>query len=208
MRRAFLMWLQRRSASDPGLYPRLAVAVFFLVALLWWYFNGQTEKKAVAVEALWFQLGGAGLLWWEANATPQRISLVIREVRRAPKPNTVATTIVSWIPMAMFYLSIATIILSKGFSRNTWFTEVEWLIIFTIFAICIWQLSIYSVNRMAILRKNILAAPADEELLVRRWLRTIGFAILLISTVIQLYPALASDGNAPNGAFETGTHAP
>jgi hypothetical protein len=71
--------------------------------------NGQPFKKIIAVEAVWFQLGGAGVLWWEANATLQRLGTVIFEARRAPPhPTTLAEKIVWLLVRSINFLVCAT----------------------------------------------------------------------------------------------------
>ncbi len=153
------------------------------------------------MEALWFQLVGAGLLWWEANATPQSIRAVISEARRAPpKPSTFPEKMVWFLSSGvallfwvLAYVLVAGALLAKGDSRRVLISETEWTIVFIIASICIWGGGRYLETRQASLRKRImLAAPAEEETLIRRALRTIGFALLFISTLIQLYPALTN----------------
>jgi hypothetical protein len=68
--------------------------------------------------------------------------------------------------------------------------EAEWAIVFIILTVCIWLGGRYMNRRQVALRRKIMSSPAtDEEILIRRYLRTIGFALLFISTLLQLYPA-------------------
>jgi len=158
-------------------------------------------KEIIATEALWFQLAGAALLLFEANAETagKGIGDVITEFRKHPRPpSTVAAKIVlwivvlyTWLPLALGYLMVTVAILVK---QNSLMHEVEWIISYIILLFVIWAIGRYFEKMQVNLRKRLLdkAADEEEEIFVRRGLRTAGFVLIAIATVFQLYPTLAS----------------
>jgi len=198
------------ATSREELLLRLPPVAFAIVVLLLWRFI-RPLTRAVALEALWFQLGSAALLWWEANASRTRISFVLIEARRAPqKPQTVAEKLLWWCTFFfsnfiwfIAYLTIAAAIWLLRDPHNlrpTWKSEIMWAIIFWVLLTgLIYGGSRYIERLFARLRRRILAAPeTDEEPLVRRALRTIGFALFILSTLVQFsvawvdHPALVA----------------
>ncbi len=145
------------------------------------------------------------MLWWEANASPERISVVTLEIKRPPaKPHTMLEHIVSlfarggsWLIWIVAYLLVAAeLLLVKENSRALIIAEVEWVILFAMLTVGIWAGGNYLERQWWGLRKRVTSSPENQELLTRRFLRTIAFALFFGSTVLQLYPTLLSVGTS------------
>ena len=196
---AFRSWVRRQLPTLPdahrGLVPRFVFVGFCSgVLILFILLHEQPFKKILALEALWFQLSSAALLWWESNAPTQALDAVVLELRRAPitelKVLDRLAICFSVLLLIMVYFAGAITLLA---THRVLIAEVGWATTLSLLSFCIWGLGRCIDRQLINIRQAILFSKCGEdEILVRRKLRTSGFSFLLISTILQLYPTFVS----------------
>ncbi len=166
-------------------------------------------KRVLGIEALWFQFGGAGLLWWESNSgasfnvvrkrledpgmgwkTPpitsgERISRVIAS---AIMGGMVLLAAVVLVPLA-WELWVRAAPHGWPLVETTEFQLLALLLtIVASFSVSVWFIDWRAKKTaQAISRAK---TPRDAEWHARRAVRTIGFALVTVGTGLQVYPAL------------------
>jgi hypothetical protein len=159
--------------------------------------------RTLSLEGLWFQLGAAALLWFESNADSAKISLIVRELRRAPlSPKTFAEKAMGWFDrvldlvikllFGLFAVTFALVLTTKFSSWQLAKAELLWvgsivsgLAGASILGRCIYR---YETNLRKLLRqpRRSDTPETDDEMTVRRSLRSIAFVLFFVSTVSQL----------------------
>jgi hypothetical protein len=193
-------WLDRQLPHSPRsvreAYPRLVSLAFWLGAFL----LGVIPKHHVALlVGLWFQLGAAALLWYEANASSATMMLVIADLRQPFHPITFAERAMGWVSrfvlwlmwsLAYAFVALQLVVQAKP-ERSVRAAELIWVGIFLLLAGGIvlagrlWDRSLVN------LRKSMMnGLPSEEETKVRRYLRTVAFVLLILGTLGQMIDTL------------------
>jgi hypothetical protein len=189
-------WLYRQFPHAPRAVrqaiPRLVLGAFVLVAFL----LSVPQRHIAALEGLWFQLGAAALLWYEANARPATIALVIAELRQAPfRPTTFADKVMGWVLRGISWLlwllayAVGTLtIVIKAKPERLMYDELKWAGLLLVLMAIVSLFGRLLDRSVANLRTRMIdpLAKAEEEILVRRYLRTVAFGLLIAGTVCQM----------------------
>jgi hypothetical protein len=185
------------------LYPILLASGSALIAMFI-FVSHQPIKRTLALEALWFQFIGAALLWWESNANEAKIGLAVQELRKPTKLNRPRTSgekilyIIALAPrvvlaialVALFVTALAALAIS-GRRYDLLIITLSMLSLVGA-AYGIYRFSDWYFSRVAqaIADADAGGAPKGAEQITRRALRTIGFSLIAIATLFQVYPAL------------------
>ena len=197
-------WLRSQLPNGPRslreVYPRLAVVTFVIGAFLL-LLECKSVRLALSIDGLWFQLAAAGLLWFESNASSDRVSLIVQELRQARFiPQTLAEKAFDWFGLALGWLILlmawilvaAALWLSLSGPRLA-AGEIAWTAIWIMLAGGVYLIGRFLDRSIARLRKSLInGKPAEEEIKVRRFLRTIAAVLFFLGTLGQSVSATLS----------------
>jgi hypothetical protein len=201
-----------KSRRHAHAYVRSITFAFGGVAF-WLFLELGPSKRTLGLEALWFQFGGAALLWWESNSR-ETFNVVVEELRTAgPKPpRTLAERIVdsmlagiTGIIWVLAFLAVGSAVWINAAPRGWHYVVVSELkvagVLFVFLALSYGSgRFIYGSGRFIDWRAAKVAraingaeTPAEAEWHARRAVRTVGFALVTIGTALQVYPAWKAD---------------
>lgn len=182
--------------------PRLLCLVFGFIAFaiaMWIH----PFLRALSYETIWFQFAGAALLWWESNAA-DNIELIVDEFRMlASKDETRSERVIRvigniivaiiWI-MAILFVASAFWMLSLKDDFHTRLIILSELVL----GLLLVAAAVYGSGKwidqqffkaaVAISKADALGDSKKAEQITRSMLRTIGFALVAIGTLLQIPP--------------------
>lgn len=188
--------------------PRLLYLVFAFIAfaIFMWI---HPFLRALGFETVWFQFAGAALLWWESNAV-ENIDLVVEEFRlivprcetRGERVIRIVGNIVGtliWIMAFIFVVSAFWMLSLKDdfYNRSINFLKVFlglFLMVAATYASAKWVDRQFVKTALAIDKADAQGKSKEaQQQIARRMLRTIGFALVAIGTLLQI-PSIAAQG--------------
>lgn len=188
--------------STPEFWSRLALAVFAMTAFSIGAFIKPLARQ-MALGAILVAFAGAAFLWWESNSDQDRIAAIIDGIVH-PRSNdgSFGTRIlngiamfISWSMQGLSFLIVAVLVWAREITVGTqaaW-DGIAWVWFLAVFVIAVEFGIIWSGKRyMAGIRSAIVGNPADQLNIARRAMRTWGFMLIGLASLLQIYPTWIS----------------
>lgn len=194
----------------PETIPKLIVGAFCLGAfVLLTRLKSWPPERVLSMEALLFQFGGAALLWWESNNRDFKwVVIELERTGRAPGTpgERVLLTLARLsftVPMLLSFLMLLLVIwLAAERAASLGWQAVETPEFQGAVAIAAMITAAFVGNRFVETRSKKVAQaiaqaraakddwgyPGEDEQIARRAVRTIGFALVAVGTLLQIYP--------------------
>lgn len=192
------------SASRSQLKARLFFSVFIMFVGLLAIFL-RPLPRMLAIEAILFQLTGAALLWWESISECSAIGIAVSEFKEFGRNSqTTGERVLDWVGILLgiminilavvtVLLQVAITMIPRGLDK-TIIAELLMAVLAIVYFAMIFAGSQFLDKKFKQLGDSIRRAEdlKQQIKLARRALKTIGFTLIVVATLLQIIPTLVS----------------